>query len=91
MKAYTTVGGTPHLDGAYTVFGEVLEGIDIVDKYRRSRLTVTTVPKRMWLLKSDSDRLMIDSVIPFMKINKRYLTTVCGWCTMRTPARRWLP
>ena len=31
-KAYTTVGGTPHLDGGYTVFGEVVEGLDIVDK-----------------------------------------------------------
>lgn len=31
-KTYTTVGGTPHLDYAYTVFGEVIEGIDIVDK-----------------------------------------------------------
>ena len=31
-KAYTTIGGTPHLDGAYTVFGEVVDGIDIVDK-----------------------------------------------------------
>jgi len=29
---YKTVGGTPHLDGNYTVFGEVLEGIEIVDK-----------------------------------------------------------
>jgi peptidylprolyl isomerase len=31
-KAYTTVGGAPHLDGNYTVFGEVVEGLDIVDK-----------------------------------------------------------
>ncbi|MBQ3634719.1 MAG: peptidylprolyl isomerase [Bacteroidales bacterium] len=32
MKIYTTVGGTPHLDGQYTVFGEVEEGLDIVEK-----------------------------------------------------------
>ena len=31
-EAYTTVGGTPHLDDAYTVFGEVIEGLDIIDK-----------------------------------------------------------
>ena len=31
-KAYTTVGGTPHLDDAYTVFGEVIEGLDVIDK-----------------------------------------------------------
>ncbi len=31
-KAYTTIGGTPHLDGEYTVFGEVIEGLDVVDK-----------------------------------------------------------
>ena len=35
MKAYTTVGGTPHLDGEYTVFGEVLEGMEVVDKIQR--------------------------------------------------------
>ncbi len=29
---YTTIGGTPHLDGDYTVFGEVVEGLDVVDK-----------------------------------------------------------
>jgi peptidylprolyl isomerase len=32
IKTYTTVGGTPHLDGSYTVFGEVIEGLDVVDK-----------------------------------------------------------
>ena len=31
-QAYKTVGGTLHLDGDYTVFGEVTEGLDIVDK-----------------------------------------------------------
>lgn len=31
-KVYTTVGGTPHLDGDYTVFGEVIEGMDVIDK-----------------------------------------------------------
>lgn len=30
--AYTTVGGTPHLDGEYTVFGEVVSGLDVVEK-----------------------------------------------------------
>ena len=31
-QAYKTVGGTPFLDGEYTVFGEVIEGLDVVDK-----------------------------------------------------------
>lgn len=30
IKAYTTVGGTPHLDGNYTVFGEVVDGMNVV-------------------------------------------------------------
>lgn len=29
---YTTVGGTPFLDGDYTVYGEVIEGMDVIDK-----------------------------------------------------------
>ena len=31
IKAYSTVGGAPHLDGSYTVFGEVTEGIEVVN------------------------------------------------------------
>ncbi|WP_052732367.1 peptidylprolyl isomerase [Hymenobacter terrenus] len=32
VRAYATVGGVPSLDGQYTVFGEVIEGQDVVDK-----------------------------------------------------------
>jgi peptidylprolyl isomerase len=32
VKAYTTIGGTPSLDNTYTVFGEVYEGLEIIDK-----------------------------------------------------------
>jgi cyclophilin family peptidyl-prolyl cis-trans isomerase len=31
-KAYTTVGGVPHLDNNYTVFGEVISGFDVLDR-----------------------------------------------------------
>ena len=31
IQVYSTVGGTPHLDGQYTVFGEVEEGLDVVE------------------------------------------------------------
>jgi peptidyl-prolyl cis-trans isomerase B (cyclophilin B) len=31
-QIYTTLGGAPHLDGAYTVFGEIIEGLDVLDR-----------------------------------------------------------
>jgi len=31
-ELYKTRGGTPHLDGSYTVFGEVVEGFDVIDR-----------------------------------------------------------
>lgn len=31
-QAYSTIGGAPHLDGQYTVFGEVVKGLEFVDK-----------------------------------------------------------
>jgi peptidyl-prolyl cis-trans isomerase B (cyclophilin B) len=34
-EAYSTVGGLPELDGDYTVFGEVVEGLDVIDKIGR--------------------------------------------------------
>ena len=36
IKVYKTVGGTPHLDGQYTVFGEVVEGLDVVERIQKA-------------------------------------------------------
>lgn len=36
-QLYSTLGGTPHLDGQYTVFGEVFEGLDVVEKIQSCR------------------------------------------------------
>lgn len=32
IKTYTSIGGTPHLDGEYTVFGEIISGFEVLDK-----------------------------------------------------------
>ncbi len=44
-QAYTTVGGAPHLDGAYTVFGEVIEGMDVVEKIEKVATDSADRPK----------------------------------------------
>ena len=36
VKVYKSVGGTPHLDGQYTVFGEVAEGLDVVERIQKA-------------------------------------------------------
>jgi cyclophilin family peptidyl-prolyl cis-trans isomerase len=50
-EMYKTKGGVPHLDGNYTVFGEVIEGMDVVDKIAnepRDRNDRPNKDIRMW-------------------------------------------
>lgn len=42
---YKTLGGTPHLDGNYTVFGEVTEGIEVVEKISKAKTGKMDRPK----------------------------------------------
>ncbi len=44
-QAYKEKGGTPHLDGAYTVFGEVISGMDVVDKIQAAETDRADRPK----------------------------------------------
>lgn len=43
-QAYTTIGGTPHLDKEYTVFGEVIEGLDVVEKIAKTPVGIADRP-----------------------------------------------
>lgn len=58
---YKTIGGTPQLDGNYTVFGEVVRGIEVVDK-----IAATTTSTAQ-----DRDRPLLDQRIISAKLIKR--------------------
>ena len=66
LKAYTTVGGTPQLDGAYTVFGKVIKGLDVIDK-------IAALPKDQFDRPVDDVRMTIRvEEMPRKKIEKLY-------------------
>ena len=53
IKIYTTTGGAPHLDGDYTVFGKVVEGLDVIDKIAEQRTDGRDKPSEDIFLKME--------------------------------------
>jgi peptidyl-prolyl cis-trans isomerase B (cyclophilin B) len=60
-EVYKTIGGTPHLDQNYTVYGEVVKGLDVIDK-------IAAVPTSKG---ADRDRPLEDVKIIKAKLVKR--------------------
>lgn len=50
QQAYTTVGGTPHLDNEYTVFGEVIAGLEVIDAIGAVETDQADCPKKAVLI-----------------------------------------
>jgi peptidyl-prolyl cis-trans isomerase B (cyclophilin B) len=59
-ELYKTIGGTPHLDGNYTVYGEVTKGMDVVDKIVGQK-------------RNSSDRPDDDQRIIKLRVKKKFL------------------
>jgi cyclophilin family peptidyl-prolyl cis-trans isomerase len=66
IDAYTTVGGYPPLDGEYTVFGQVIQGLDVIDK-------IATLPKDQANRPNDDLRMFVTGEeVSRKKITKEY-------------------
>ena len=68
LKIYTTVGGAPHLDGEYTVFGKVINGLEVIDKIAAAQ-------------KDGSDRPLEDirMFITVQEMSKKKITKEYGY------------
>jgi cyclophilin family peptidyl-prolyl cis-trans isomerase len=67
-KVYETMGGAPHLDGSYTVFGQVIHGIEVIDK-------ITSFPRD----ERDRPEKDISMKVSVKKMKKKKITRKYGW------------
>jgi len=67
-KLYSTVGGSPHLDNEYTVFGQIISGLDVIDKIAK-------------VAKDDSDRPIEDitMTVTVEEISRKKITKEYGY------------
>lgn len=66
LKAYSTLGGIPHLDGGYTVFGKVIKGLEVID-------TIAAQPKGIGDRPAEDIRMIVTvEEVSKKKIEKLY-------------------
>lgn len=68
LAAYTRVGGAPHLDGSYTVFGKVIKGLEVID-------TIATQPRDA----SDRPTDDIRMTVTVEELSKKKITKLYGY------------
>ncbi|MEQ8575070.1 MAG: peptidylprolyl isomerase [Fulvivirga sp.] len=66
LKTYTTIGGAPHLDDEYTVFGKVIDGLEVVDKIADNKVDRANRPLEDVIVTMSVEEL------PKKKITKLY-------------------
>jgi peptidyl-prolyl cis-trans isomerase B (cyclophilin B) len=66
LKAYTSIGGAPHLDDQYTVFGKVIKGLEVIDKIAVLKRNRSDRPEE------DVRMFVIVEELPKKKITKLY-------------------
>ncbi|PSK98735.1 peptidylprolyl isomerase [Cecembia rubra] len=66
IEAYTTVGGTPHLDGEYTVFGKVVKGLEVMEKIAAEPTGQRDIPENKVYMKISVE------LLPKSKIEKDF-------------------
>ncbi|MEN8251484.1 MAG: peptidylprolyl isomerase [Bacteroidota bacterium] len=71
IDAYTTIGGAPHLDGGYTVFGKVVEGMETVDKIAALEVDDTDNP--------------LETVLMTLKIEEYPKDSITAWYGIEYP------
>lgn len=68
IEAYTTIGGAPWLDGAYTVFGEVETGMDVLERIGKMDRDVNDRPRTDVRIKEI--KLIVKNEVRFRKRNR---------------------
>jgi peptidyl-prolyl cis-trans isomerase B (cyclophilin B) len=62
IKIYTTIGGAPHLDGEYTVFGKIVEGLEVVDAIATTEVDSLDKPLMPIFMSLKVEQMLKDSL-----------------------------